>query len=116
MNRMRGWAAAAACAALASMAAPAAGQDPFVPDRAEHYAEVTDWPDFTGVWNPDWSILFGRDGRRPVEPKLTPTARAAFDAFAARQEAEGVDQEAQVLCRPPGIDRKSTRLNSSHNA
>ena len=103
MTRMRGWVATAACAALAGMATPAMAQDAFVPDRAKRYAAVTDWPDFTGVWNPDWSILFGRDGRRPVEPKLTPTAQAAFDTFTARQEAEGVDQEAQVMCRPPGM-------------
>ena len=34
--------------------------------RAAQYAEIVGWPDFTGVWAPDWSLLFGRDGRRPA--------------------------------------------------
>ena len=79
------------------------GAAPFVADRADAYAEVTGWPDFTGVWSPDWSILFGRNGRRPVEPVLTPAAQQKFDAFTADQQENGVDQSAQVQCMPPGM-------------
>ncbi len=94
----------AATMALAAMASQALAQDaPFTPDRAATYAQVTQWPDFTGVWGPDWSLLFGRDGRRPTEPVLTPNAQAAFDAFRAKQAAEGVDQFLQINCIPPGM-------------
>lgn len=76
----------------------------FTADRASAYADVTGWPDFTGVWNPDWSLLFASGGGRPpVEPVLTPTAQAALDAFRERQAREGVDQFLQVHCIPPGM-------------
>lgn len=77
--------------------------DSFTPARAEEYAQVTSWPDFTGVWNPDWSVLFGRDGRIPARPVLTPAAQAEYDAFLERQAREGVDQYLQVHCIPPGM-------------
>lgn len=89
---------------LAGMGSALAAQDaPFTADRATGYADVTGWPDFTGVWNPDWAILFGNNGRRPAEPVLTPTAQAALDAFRERQAREGVDQFLQVHCIPPGM-------------
>lgn len=92
----------AAGAAMAS--APALAQDDdFTPQRAGHYAEVTGWPDFTGVWNPDWSILFGRNGRVITTPQLTPQAQAELDAFRERQEREGVNQFLQIHCIPPGM-------------
>lgn len=83
---------------------PAFAQDDYSPPRAEQYSQVTDWPDFTGVWNPDWSILFGEGGRRPAaDPSLTPAAQERFDAFERQQEERGVGQEEQIACRPPGM-------------
>ena len=83
---------------------PVGAQDgEFTPPRAAQYAEVTAWPDFTGVWNPDWSILFGRNGRVPPSPVLTPDAQAALEAFQEQQAREGVDQFLQVNCIPPGM-------------
>lgn len=87
----------------AGMATAAQGRDGYTPDRASAYQEVTGWPDFSGVWGPDWSMLFGRDGKVPAQPVLTPAAQARYDAFLAKQAAEGVDQSAQVHCLPPGM-------------
>ena len=91
--------------AVAGIALPILAQEPaYQPARATAYADVTGWPDFTGVWNPDWSILFGAGGRRPAaEPVLTPTAQAALTAFREKQAREGVDQFLQVNCIPPGM-------------
>ena len=96
------WARAAAGVAALAMASAAPAQDAAIP-RADGYAELEQLPDFEGVWNPDWSLLFGASGRRPVEPKLTPAAQEKFDAFRAKQAAEGVDQSKQVHCIPPGM-------------
>lgn len=85
--------------------APAQAQTPpaAIP-RADGYAELEHLPDFSGVWGPDWGSLFAASGgRRPAEPKLTPTAQARLDAFRAKQAAEGVDQFKQVHCIPPGM-------------
>lgn len=95
--------AAASGTAAAQASTQASAQEQGAYPRSADYGAVTGLPDFTGVWEPDWSALFGRDGRRPAEPQLTPSAQQHFDAFRARQEAEGVDQEAQALCRPPGM-------------
>lgn len=81
----------------------AAQEDGFVAERAASYAGVTGWPDFTGVWNPDWSFLFGRNGRIPATPQLTERAQAERDAFLKKQEREGVDQFLQANCIPPGM-------------
>jgi hypothetical protein len=73
--------------------------------RADGYAELEALPDWSGVWNPDWSLLFGGagGGRAPVQPKLEPAAQAQLDAFRARQAAQGVAQTAQIRCMPPGM-------------
>ena len=83
---MKGWifGCAAAAAALAGPAAQAQETAAAIP-RAAQYAEVVGWPDFTGVWSPDWAILFGRAGRRPATPVLTPAAQATLDAFHERR-------------------------------
>jgi hypothetical protein len=93
-------------AGAAALALGAAGfaQDAPVP-RADGYAELERLPDWSGVWNPDWSLLFGGGaGGAPAQPKLTPAAQARLDAFLARQAAEGVDQTApypmEVLFTP----------------
>jgi len=96
--------ASLACAMLAALASPVLAQEAFTPPRATQYSQVLEWPDFTGVWSPDWSILFGKGGRRPeAEPVLTPAAQARFDAFKQQQGARGVSQEEQIACRPPGM-------------
>lgn len=101
---MQGWAivarALAGGAALA-MAAAVPAQDAPLP-RGDGYAELERLPDFSGVWNPDWALLFG-EGAAPPKPSLTPAAQQHFDAFMARQAAEGVDQTAQINCTPPGM-------------
>lgn len=103
---MQGWATIAgalASAAALAVAAPLAAQDAPIP-RGDGYAELERLPDFSGVWNPDWSLLFGGGGGGPpAQPKLTPAAQERFDAFRARQAAEGVDQSAQISCMPPGM-------------
>lgn len=104
---MQGWAVlgrAIAVGGALAMAAVAPAQDTPVP-RADGYAEIERLPDLTGVWNPDWSLLFGGGGGGgpPAQPKLTPAAQERLDAFRAVQAAEGVDQSAQINCVPPGM-------------
>lgn len=93
--------ALAGVAALA-MATAAPAQDTAIP-RADGYAELEQLPDWSGVWAPDWSLLFSGAGGPPAQPKLTPAAQARLDAFRAKQAAEGVSQEAQANCIPPGM-------------
>lgn len=94
---------ALAVAASLAMAPVAAAQDAGVPP-ADRYSPLARLPDWSGVWNPDWSLLFGGGGGGPpAQPKLTAAAQARLDAFRARQEAEGVDQTAQIKCIPPGM-------------
>lgn len=104
MQRWAFVARALAGGAALAMAVSAPAQDAPIP-RGDGYAELEQLPDFSGVWNPDWSLLFGGagGGRTRVEPKLTPPAQERFDAFRAKQEAEGVSQEAQINCMPPGM-------------
>ena len=84
-------------------AANAAAQAPAAP-RADGYAELERLPDWSGVWAPDWSLLFGGGaGGPPAQPQLTPAAAERQAAFRAKQAAEGVDQYAQAHCIPPGM-------------
>ena len=69
--------------------------------RATAYQSVTQWPDWSGVWYPDWSLLFS--GRERASPKLTPQAQATFDAYQESIRETGPNQEAQAMCLPPGI-------------
>ena len=71
-----------------------------VPD-ATSYAEVAQWPDWAGVWYPDWSQLFA--GRERAAPKFTPAAQASVDAYQASIRETGPNQEAQAMCLPPGL-------------
>ncbi|WP_156457727.1 hypothetical protein [Altererythrobacter sp. Root672] len=103
---MKGWTlmarALAGGAALAMATASPAQDNP--PPRGQGYTALEQLPDFTGVWAPDWSLLFGGGaGGPPAQPKLTPAAQQRLDAFRAKQAAEGVDQSAQVSCLPPGM-------------
>ena len=105
---MQGWAiwtrALTSGAALA-MASVAVAQDaPAVPSapaaRADGYAELEQLPDWSGVW----TLGVAGGGRAPpAPPRLEPDAQAQLDAFRARQQAEGVQQTAQITCRPPGM-------------
>jgi hypothetical protein len=99
------FARALAGAATLAMAGTAVAQDAAALPRADGYAEIERLPDWGGVWNPDWSLLFGGagGGRAPAQPKLEPAAQAQLDAFRAKQAAEGVAQTAQITCRPPGM-------------
>ena len=93
-------------AALLGLAGAAQAQEPgaqpsFEVPRATAYQQVTAWPDWSGVWYPDWSLLFS--GRERASPKLTPSAQAAYDAYQASIRENGPNQEAQAMCLPPGI-------------
>jgi hypothetical protein len=72
--------------------------------RAHGYTTIERLPDWSGVWAPDWSLLFGGGaGGPPAQPQLTPAAAERQAAFRAKQAAEGVDQYAQAHCIPPGM-------------
>ena len=102
---MRGWsilARALAGGAAMAMASGALAQE--ATPRAHGYTAIERLPDWSGVWAPDWSLLFGGGaGGPPAQPKLTPAAAEKLAAFRAKQAAEGVDQYAQAHCIPPGM-------------
>jgi hypothetical protein len=91
----------AACAAAVALASAAPAQT-YTPPRASAYSEVTRWPDWSGVWNPDWSQLFGPGGRGGPTA-LTPEAQAKLDAFQAAQKQGQNVQSAAANCRPTGM-------------
>ena len=85
-------------------AANTAAQTPAPAPRAHGYAEIDKLPDWSGVWSPDWSLLFGGGGGGPpAQPQLTPAAQAKLEAFRKNQAEHGVDQFAQAHCIPPGM-------------
>lgn len=93
-------------AALLALAGTATAQDrpaegAFEVPRASAYQQVTQWPDLSGIWYPDWSLLFS--GRERASPKLTGEAQAKFDAYQESIRENGPNQEAQALCLPPGM-------------
>jgi hypothetical protein len=81
----------------AILASPALAQDV---GRAAAYAEVTSWPDWSGVWSPG----VGTGSRTtPTPPKLTPAAQAIVEAFEAGK-AEGRNlQNPAANCVPNGM-------------
>ena len=93
--------ALAGAAVLALVPGAAQAQADYHPPRATAYAEVLELPDWTGVWYPDWTLLFA--GREAVRPKLTPEGQAQVDAYNASISANGPNQEAQAQCLPPGL-------------
>jgi hypothetical protein len=101
---MRAWAYTVrglVAGATLALAGTAAAQDAM--PRADGYAELERLPDWSGVWAPDWSLLFSGGGGQPAQPQLTPAAAEKLAAFRAKQAAEGVDQVAQARCIPPGM-------------
>lgn len=86
----------------APAAAPAAEPAPQGPiPRATAYAELAKLPNFSGIWTTDRRAL-GNAGP-PARIQFTAAGQAMSDAFRAKQAAEGVNQEAQQHCYPPGI-------------
>ena len=90
--------------ALLLAAVPANAQDraqaPYDAPDATAYEQVTHWPDWTGIWYPDWALLFANRGQ---PPKLTAEGQAQVDAYNARIADTGPDQSAQAQCLPPGL-------------
>jgi hypothetical protein len=85
--------------------AVAAAQSANATEMSE-YSQLAKLPDFSGVWTQDSAALgAARAPRQPVNMKLTPAAQAKYDAFLAKQAAEGVQQDAQIRCIPPGMPR-----------
>jgi hypothetical protein len=84
-------------AAFLSMAGPAPAQEV---GRATAYSEVTQWPDWSGVWSPG----VGAGSRTTATPpKLTPAGQALLDAFEAGK-AEGRNLQTQAAnCVPSGM-------------
>lgn len=68
--------------------------------RATEYQEVLQWPDWTGIWYPDWSALFSDRAKPPV---LTPKAQAKLDAYNEKYKDGGPPLYAQANCLPPGM-------------
>ena len=86
-------------------AAPATAQFKEVkPATAADYQALAKLPDWSGVWQPDWSALFsGRGGRVPEKPPFTPAAQKTADDFTARQK-QGENLQTQAAnCVPPGM-------------
>ncbi len=95
-----GFLGAALVGAMSLMASPAVSAQDAAASRASAYSDIASWPDWSGVWETDWSTLFGGT---PAQPQLTPAAQEKVDAFRKQQESEGVDQYAQIHCIPPGM-------------
>ena len=61
-------------AAALAMGAAGFAQDDAVP-RADGYAELERLPDWSGVWAPDWSLLFGAGTNGGAGGPPAPTTR-----------------------------------------
>ena len=83
-------------AALA-LASPSLAQET---GRASSYAEVTAWPDWSGVWSPGVSAAARTT---PTPPKLTPEAQAQVNAFEAGKARGENLQTAAANCVPNGM-------------
>jgi len=95
-------AAAGAAAMVMSVGVPVGTMAQDAPEsaipRATAYGELTGLPDWSGVWQSS----FGAGGAAP-QPQLTPAAQARLEAFRKMEQEEGVAQEAQIHCSPPGM-------------
>ena len=83
--------------AAVALASAASAQDV---GRATAYSEVTQWPDWSGVWSPG----VGTGSRTtPTPPKLTPAGQAQVDEYEAGK-AEGRNlQNPAANCVPNGM-------------
>ena len=80
-----------------ALATPAQAQEV---GRATAYSEVTQWPDWSGVWSPGVSAAARST---PTPPRLTPAAQARLDAFEAGK-ARGENLQTQAAnCVPNGM-------------
>ena len=98
--------AAAAPGARYAAAAPAdAKAKPAIQtpqQRVASYAALGKLPDWEeGVWQIDWTALFGAGGR-PEPPALTPEMQAKLDAYKAAQKNGENVQNQNANCIPPG--------------
>lgn len=85
------------CAALAAWGHPTLAQET---PRASAYAQVTQWPDWSGVWSPGASAEARTTATPPV---LTPAAQAILDEFEAGK-ARGENLQTQgANCVPNGM-------------
>src|SRR6478609_140088 len=72
-------------------------------DRTAGYANLAKLPDFSGVWQPDWSQLFGAasGGRRaPAPPPTTPAATKMLEDYKAAQSTGANTQTEAANCVP----------------
>src|SRR5690606_15978429 len=84
-------------ASLAAIGVPASGQE--LP-RATAYAELAQWPDWSGVWSPGASAAARTTATPPV---LTPAAQAIMAEFeAAKARGENLQTEG-ANCVPSGM-------------
>src|SRR5262245_64046717 len=94
---------------------PAPKPPPPKSPTAADWAAVAKLPDFTGVW--ELSFGGGRGGGRGAAPGGAPQGPQLTTAATAKRkqlQSEAREDNQTANCLPPGIDRKSTRLNSSH--
>ena len=90
-----------ACGAVA-LTVPASAQQaqPAPLARADAYAQVTKWPDWSGVWSPG----VGTGSRTTATPpKLTPEAQRISDAFEAGKARGENLQNPAANCIPNGM-------------
>ena len=93
---------AIAAPALAAPAKHAVKPAPSTANQAS-WAALAKLPDWTkGVWQVDWSSLFGPGGR-PEPPSLTPDYAAKFKAFQAGQARGENVQSDNANCLPAGM-------------
>jgi hypothetical protein len=82
----------------------AADIKPVAPATPADYAAIAKLPDWSGVWQPDWSALFsGRGGRNAEKPTFTPAAQKVADAFLAAQKKGENLQTEMANCVPAGM-------------
>ena len=97
--------AAALLATVPAFAQEAAATAPPKPhiDPRPRFAAMAKWPDFSGVWSPDWAALFQERATPAAGPKFTPEAAKKNKDFIAAQ-ATGENTQGQVAnCIPPGV-------------
>jgi hypothetical protein len=82
---------------VGALASPGASQET---PRAAAYGEVTQWPDWSGVWSPGVSAA-SRTTATP--PMLTSAAKAIVDAFEAGKARGENLQTAAANCVPNGM-------------